>query len=112
VLMLAGYFEISEDDEKDKKIVDAERQFNDVSGDELERLGAAVPEKYQDGKRAREADPGQRPACCLAESNHTLAPIEHAQIEGEHGDDEEVEENPKEEHSEVYQRGSGRRKPG
>ena len=61
VLVLVGDIEIAEDDEKYEKVVDTERQFDDVAGHELERLRPPVPEKHQHRKRRRQCDPDSRP---------------------------------------------------
>src|ERR1700687_1450515 len=44
VLVDRRHLEETEDQEKDKEVVDTQREFDDVSGDELQRGRAAVPE--------------------------------------------------------------------
>src|ERR1700693_6406568 len=48
-LVLLRHREIAEDHEEEKKIVDAQGEFQDVAGNELKRDLAPLPEKNQRG---------------------------------------------------------------
>src|SRR4029077_5221529 len=48
VLVDRRHLEETKDEEEDKEVVDAQRELDDVSGDELKRGRAAVPEENDD----------------------------------------------------------------
>ncbi len=104
VLVFVGNFEIAEDDEKYEQVVDAEREFDDVAGHELERLSPSVPEQHQHRKRGRQRDPDTRPGQRFAKTDAVGAAIQHAQVERQHRHHKQVEENPEDKHREYYDR--------
>src|SRR3954466_4821580 len=56
ILVFAWNFEIFEEDEKNKKIVYAQRFFNNVAGGEFERLLRPLPEVHKYAECDRERD--------------------------------------------------------
>src|SRR6266849_9111330 len=67
VLVDRRHLEETEDEEEDEEVVDAQREFDDVSGDELQRGRAAVPEENDDRKNCGQGDPGYAPDQGFAE---------------------------------------------
>jgi hypothetical protein len=57
VLVLFGDGKIAEDYQEDEKIIDAERKFEYVAGDELDGNLPALPEKNQCGKSRSQGEP-------------------------------------------------------
>ena len=82
--------EETEDQEEDEEVVDAQGEFDNVSGDELEGGGAAVPEENDDGEDGGQGDPGHAPDQGLAELDGVGAAVEHTQVEPQHGEDEKI----------------------
>ncbi len=93
-MLRLGELEVAEDQEKDEKIVGAEGKFEDVSGGEFEGGGVSLPGVENYGERGGEGDPDGTPGERLAESEGASAAVEDAEVEGQHGRDEGVEENP------------------
>src|SRR5712672_3050896 len=98
VLMVIVYFEIPEDHQEHKEIVHAEREFDHVSGDELQHAGAAMPEENEYGKSSGQRDPHTRPDQRLAKTDTVGSAIQYPQIEHQHRHNEKVKKNPEEEH--------------
>ena len=48
VLVVARHLEITEDDQEHEQIVDTEREFDHIAGDELKRRSTAVPVENYD----------------------------------------------------------------
>jgi len=67
VLPLFADLESAEEDEEDEEVVDAERGFDRIAGDEFKRFLMALPESDPDGKDhgGREQDRGPYPRGCL-----------------------------------------------
>ena len=80
----------TEDQEEDEEVVDAQGEFDDVSGDELQRGSAAVPEENNDGEDRGQGDPGHAPDQGFAKLYGVGAAVEHAQVEHQHGEDEKI----------------------
>ena len=96
VLVLVGHLEIAEDNQKHEQVIDAERQFDYVTGHELQRLGPPVPEQLQHRERGRQRDPDSRPGKRFAKADAVGAAIKNAQVEHEHRHHKQVEKNPEE----------------
>ena len=84
------HLEETENQEEDEEVVDAERKFDDVSGDELQRGGAAVPEENHDREDGGQGDPDHAPGQGFAKLYGVGAAMEHAQVEHQHGEDEKI----------------------
>ena len=55
VLVDGRHLKETENEQEDEEVVDAEREFDDVSGHELQHRRATVPEKDRDGEDAASA---------------------------------------------------------
>jgi hypothetical protein len=93
MLVLLGNREVVEDYEKNEKIIDAERKFEDVTCDELDGNLPALPEKNEHSEGCRQSQPhgtaGQRIA-----GADTTAAVEDAQVQHQHRDREKVKDDP------------------
>ena len=98
VLVFIGNFEIAEDEQKHEKIVHAQREFDHVAGDELQSLRPAVPEQFEYGEPGCQCDPNRRPGKRLPKADAMGPAVEHTQVDHQHGQHEQVEEDPEEEH--------------
>src|SRR5215470_795794 len=96
VLQLAGHAKVTEDNQENEKIVDAERELDYVPGGKFEALGASMPEVDENGKRGCEADPHGAPAEGLAKTHRVHATVEDAQIKRQHHQHKDVKKNPEE----------------
>ncbi len=94
VLLFVGNGEVLKNYEKDKQVVDTERQFKNVSGNELESDLLSVPEIKHDRKCARQSYVEGAPSKGRAKAYSTLPPMEDKQVEDQHADGEGVEEDP------------------
>ena len=104
VLQLAGHAEGTKDQQEYEKVVDAERQLDEISGNKLQRklwIGRnaatdhGVPEEVdQDGETGSQADPHRRPSDGLAEFDNVFLAMEDAQVERQQRQDKHVEDDP------------------
>jgi len=94
VLILRRHPEITEHQEKDKKVIDAERKLYDISRHKLERRGMAAPEVEQHSKPAGQPNPNQAPCHRFPKPDGVGAPMKNPEIEGEHQRHQQVENNP------------------
>ena len=90
----SGTAKIVEDHEEDEKIVDAERKFQNVTGDELQRDLVSLPEVKQDRERGRQRNVDRAPTQRRAKADNPARPMEDAKIQHQHAEREKVEENP------------------
>src|ERR1700685_67254 len=100
--MLIGHFEITEDEEEHEQVVDAERQLNHITSDELDGLRPAVPEQLQDRECGCQRDPEARPRERFAETDAVGAAIQDTQDERQHRDHNQVKKNPEQKHRKSY----------
>jgi len=94
VLVFFGHSEVAEDYKEDEKIVDAEREFEYVTRDELDGDLTALPEENQSGKGCRQAEPHGASSERLARAHHAAAAMEDTEIQHQHAEREKIEENP------------------
>jgi len=94
MLLLFGNGKITEDQEKDKEIIDAERKFEDIGGNKLEGNLAALPEKHSPGEGQGEADPQRALGEGFAGAQDAARAVEYEQIEKQQRERENIEENP------------------
>ncbi len=99
MLQLRRDAEISKDHEEDEKIVDAERKLDQVPGGKLQAGRSPMPEVNQNGKAGRESDPHCAPAHGFPKIDRMRPAIEHAQIERQHREHENIKQDPEEQHS-------------
>src|SRR5450755_583125 len=90
VLMDRRHLEETKNQQEDEKVVNAERELDDVSGNELQRGGAAVPEENHDRENAGQRDPGHAPGQGFAKLYGMSAAVENAQVQHQHGEDEKI----------------------
>ena len=88
--MRRRHLEETENQQEDKKIIDAEPEFDHVSGDELEHRGATVPEENHHCEDGSQGDPDCAPEQGFAKLYGVGAAMEHAQVEHQHGEDEKI----------------------
>ena len=83
-LVMPSDMEVGKDHDEDEEVVDGERLFDDVAGQEFQCLCRA--EIYIDagGECQRQRYPDQRPGKGLAKSDLVALPVEYSQIECEH----------------------------
>jgi hypothetical protein len=93
VLLLLRHNEVVEDNQKKKKIVDAQREFDDVAGDEFQGNLSSPPEKDENGKRHCQAEPHGGSSQRFARARAT-APAQNAEIQRQYTQREQIEENP------------------
>src|ERR1700730_6958686 len=86
VLVDRRHLEETEDEKEDKQVVDAQREFDNISGDELQRRRTAVPEENDDRKNCGQGDPGRAPGQCFAEFYGVSATVEYTQVEDQHSE--------------------------
>ncbi len=96
MLVLLGDGKIAEDYQEDEKIIDAERKFEYVTGDELDGNLPALPEKNQRGKSRSQGEP-QSAASQRIAGTHAAALVQDAEIQHQHCDGEEIEDDPERE---------------
>ena len=95
VLIAGRRVEVVEDQQEDEHVVYAERLLDQIACEELEP-GLRPPEIGDAGvERQRQADPDGGPDERLAHVNDVRLPMEHAEVQREHRDDEEKETAPK-----------------
>jgi hypothetical protein len=97
VLARTRNFEVTEDDQKDEKVINAEREFDDITGDELQHCGMSMPPVDQDRKSRSHCDPHDTPPQSLLELDGVTPAMEHAQVERQHDGHEQIEQYPKSE---------------
>ncbi len=88
---------IAEDQEKDKQIVDAQGEFDHISGDKLQRHCTPVPEKDNHGKNAGERNPHHAEGNRFPELYGVRAAVKDAEVEYQHRDHKQVEQYPERE---------------
>src|SRR5262245_1095950 len=100
VLELAGHGEEAEDQNEDEDVVDRKRLFDDVTGDELDRLRRSRDLPDPRREEHRERDPDDRPAERLAKRRDVGLAVEDAQVDREDREDEDVEADPESQRAE------------
>ncbi len=86
------HLEETENQQEDEQIVDAERELDHVSGNELQRRACArARSKSRPRKLAASAIHTSAPDQRFAKLHGVGATMEHAQVEHQHGQDEKVE---------------------
>src|SRR5437660_10966192 len=99
VLQFTGHAKISEDHEEYKKIVNAERELNQIADGEFQACRAPMPEIHQHRESCGQSHPHRAPAQGFAKADRVCAAIEHAQVERQHRQHKDIKENPEEQHS-------------
>src|SRR5687768_16592325 len=80
--------------EDDDDVVDGERQLDQITGEELETTGASLRGEDDPVEDRREEDDDGGPSARLLHRNGVRVAVEHAEIHGEHPEDENVEAYP------------------
>ncbi len=91
-LVLVGrrHLKETEDQQEDEKVIDTERKLDDVSGDELQHGGTAMPEKDHASEDRGQCDPSDTPEHGFAKFYGVGAAVEDAQVQHQHGEDEKI----------------------
>src|SRR5271170_6662581 len=97
VLVFGSDAKESKNQNEDKEIIDAKRQFNDVTSNELHCGRVPVARINQHRECAGEPNPNQAPDQGLAKINRMAAPLQKSEVERQHAQHEKIEENPKKE---------------
>src|SRR5882762_1129188 len=95
LLVLFGDAEIAEDEKENEEVIDAEREFDDIAGDELECRLLALPVVQESSERQSQGDPDGAADRSFSKRNSFFAPAEDAEVERQHEQDEGVEGDPK-----------------
>src|SRR5579872_356916 len=94
MLQFLRHRKIIKDQQEDKKIVDAERQFENVAGDEFQRWLRPLPEVEDAGESRGHHDVHCAPAERLTKSCDVTRPMEDAKVNHQQGECENVEQYP------------------
>ena len=101
MLLFFGDSKVIEDHQKDKKIVDAERQLEYISCDKFEAGPVSLPVEEQDGKGSCQSDVERTPAKGFPETHHMARTMKNLKVQDQHAEREDVEDNPEEKHGEL-----------
>jgi hypothetical protein len=94
VLVLRRHLEVAEDEQEDEEVIDRERQLDDVAGQKLgARQSPLVPED-ESGEHERQRHPDGAPRGGLAVGDGVGLAVQHAEVEGQHEQDEDGETRP------------------
>ena len=91
---LRRHAEIVEDHDHHEQVVDAQRQLDDVPGEERERDGAALEHPQPHGEQECERDPGGHPHARFLGPDHVRSAMEDAEVERQHRQHERNESDP------------------
>ena len=83
--------ETGEDQRDDEDVVQRQRKFDDVAGDEFNGFLASAPVDQRHGKQQGQRNPKRAPRQRLPEFDGTRAPVKHTQVQREkkkHAEDE------------------------
>ena len=94
VLVLRRHGEVLEDQHDDEDVVDAERFLDQVAGEERQRGVMALEYEEPSGEQQGETDPDGGPQAGFARTDDVRSPVEDAEVEGEHRQDEGDETDP------------------
>ena len=94
VLIGRGHGEVGEQHRKNEDVIHAQRVFDDVAGGELQSRLRPGEIPKADVEEHGEGDPRDRPAAGFAKRNDVRLPVEDAEVEREHAEDEDVEADP------------------
>src|SRR5664280_200220 len=92
------HVEKTEDQHEDKKIVDAQRVFNEISGRKLHRLGMAVEKVNSGTEKQSQSDPKSSPKQCFLHFDDVSLTIENTEIKSQHGEDKNTKDDPPQNH--------------
>ena len=93
MLLLFRHRKKVEDDKEEEKVVSAEGNFQNVTGDELQRHLVSLPEVEKDRERSGQRDVHCAPSQGCAKTDDSAGTME-AQVHQQHREHENVEENP------------------
>jgi len=93
VLVLLGNGEIAENHEEDEKVINAEREFEYVTGDEFDATCRPCQKKTSAAKAAARLSHRALASQRLART-HATAAVEDAEVQHQHADREKVEDDP------------------
>ena len=91
MLLLLRDREIIEDHEEDEEIIDAERNFQNIAGDELQRSLVPLPEIQDNREPSRQPNIQGAPIKRLSKPDDVAAAVEDAKIQHQHAEHEQVE---------------------
>src|ERR1700683_1956290 len=94
MLVLVGNGEKVEDQEKNEKIVDAQGNFENITGNEFQRNLASLPEIKQNREPGSQGNVDRAQAERSAKADNVARAVEEAKIGQQHAQREKVEENP------------------
>lgn len=94
VLELGFDRERGKDDHEDEDIIDGEGFFDQVAGDELDRLFRTEPDVDEPGETERQRNPDNAPDCGFFQGDDVGFAIEDAEVERQHHEHESEEPEP------------------
>ncbi len=100
MLVLLRNGKVPEDHEEEEEIVYTEGKFEHVTSNEFQSHLSPLPKENQSGKSRGEGDPHGAPRKGFARAYNAATAVEDKKIQHQHGEREQVEENP-----EIEQRG-------
>ena len=96
VLMFSRDGEIRKQHQKNKKIIHAQRFFDEVAGEKLQRRFFASVMRDQTGKTDRQRNPHRTPTDGFSETDRPRSPVKHAEVERQHSQHQHTENRPQE----------------
>ena len=94
VLIGRRHGEVGEQHRKNENVIYTQRVFDDVAGGEFQSRPRPSEIPNADVEEHGESDPRDRPAARFAKRNDMRLPVEDAEVEREHAEDENVEADP------------------
>ena len=94
VLLLFGNGKILEDHQEDEKVVDAQRQFKNIAGEEFQAALAILPDIEPAGEEQGQRHIHGAPAQGFTKAHHVAGTVKDLQVEHQHAEREQIEENP------------------
>ena len=96
-LLLFAYFKVpAQYQQEHEQVVHAQRQFDQVAGEEFQSLVVAAPVPDARVEDQRQRDPHRAPGQRLLHADGVRLAVEHAQIQRQHRQHERAETNPNE----------------
>ena len=89
------YFEIGEDENENKDVIDAQRVFDQIAGKEVERALGALQSHYDQAEGERKRDPEQGPPRSRAHAQLAIAVLELSQVGCQCNENTNMERDPK-----------------
>src|SRR5207245_3352480 len=93
VLMLFRHGKVAKHHQEDKKVINAEREFDDIAGEELECGLLALPEINDGREGGSQTNPHRAPSHGLAKTHDMTSAMEDAQVQHQHRNCKQIEKD-------------------